>query len=174
MMLVWILILLATVSITIWATIRKKEAGLPLILGVWLLLLVAYLSLKWFPPLPGQILIIAFTAGISICLIVWGLVNILIQLKYYSLEYTIRKNLGHEYFMVLQKPKGHYGVLYGYVPWDSDGAEFFHSFVNENIWFKGLKLTQLNIELEVRSSALRIAWVWGLIEPKTIIDRILY
>lgn len=174
MMTIWIIILLAAISITLWTVVRKKEAGLPLIFGTWSLLLMAYLAMKWYPPLPRQLLVIAFLAGISIAFIVWGLVNIVIQWKYYNLEFTAKKTLDDKYFIAMQKPKAHYGVMYGYIPWDDDGAELFHTFVNEEVWFRGLKLTQLNIELEVYGAALRIAWVWGIVEPKTIIDRILY
>ncbi len=173
-MIEWIILLLVAVVITGWAIVRKGVSGLPLIIGVWWLFLIAYLAYKWFPPTPSQLLVLGFLAGIAIGLIVWGLTNVIIQAKFYEEAISLKKELGGGNFIAISKErKAHYGVLYGYLPWNDEGAGYFASFVNENIWFKGYKITQLNIELDI-VSGIRIAWIWGLIEPKTIIDRILY
>jgi len=66
-----------------------------------------------------------------------------------------------------------YGVLYGCLPWNDEGAEEFARFLNEEIWGKGYKLEQLNVELD-SSGGMYVAVIWGIVRPKTIFDRILY
>lgn len=173
----WIPIIVVMALITAWALIRKKVAGLPLVAGLWLLLLTGYLATIWFPPAPRHVLAMGLLGGLSAGLLIWGITNIFIETCIYktSMKAVEKIRIGdREGFMALEKSeKSHYGVLYGLLPWNDEGAAHFVRFVNEYIWRKGYKISQLQIELEVYGN-IRIAWIWGLLEPKHIVDRILY
>jgi len=169
----WIVIGIVVAIISIYAIIRKGFAGIPLVIGVWWLYFTALLAIAWFPPTPAQIALLAFMAGISLALIIWGVANIIanVLIKH---PFRVERKLSDEFFITAVKPmKSPYGVLYGYLPWDAEGAGYFAKFLREEVWGKGYKLTHLQVERDERGGR-AIAWIWGIVRPKTIIDRILY
>lgn len=180
------LIALAIVAaaITVWAIARKGLAGLPLILGVWFLYASGLLLYCWFPPTPPQIALVFFLGGISLALIVWGLYNVWLNLCLPKKLRPVRRSLGKDFFLAIQpagksdyivplQAKPTYGIIYGLVPWDDEGADMLHRFLNEEVWEKGLKLTHFQAE-HAEVHHLDVAFILGIVRPKTIIDRILY
>ena len=169
----WIAIGIVVALISIYAIIRKGFTGIPLVIGVWWLYFTAMLAVTWFPPTPPQTALLAFMTGVSLALIIWGLANIMANILAERPLY-VGANLSNEFFITAAKQeKSPYGVLYGCVPWNAEGAGFFANFLREEIWAKGYKLTHLQVERDERGGR-AIAWIWGIVRPKTIIDRILY
>lgn len=174
------------VLITVWAVLRKGLAGMPLIIGMWLLFADALLLVYWFPPTPPQIATVFFLGGVAIMLIVWGLYNVWLNL---AMVKKLRKLNGAK--MLLPKPitvdgkeitlgltirtldKPSYGVMYGLISWDDQGADLLFRFLNEKVWGSGLKLEQFQAE-HAQIGGSHCAFIMGILRPKTIIDRILY
>ena len=170
----WAIVVAAAALVSAWAIMRKRLASIPLVIGVWLLLLTGYLAMAWFPPTPGKLAALGLLAGFSITCLIWGLVNVAIERmgEIYKCEKVVLKDKAFK-IAVYKPAEAHYGVLYGAVPWNEGGATFFWRFINENVWSRGLKITQLEIGLDLTGS-IAWAWIWGLVEPKNILDRILY
>ena len=162
--------------VTIWAIVRKGLAGLPLILGIWFLYAGGLLVWHWFPPTPAQIALVFFIAGISIALLAWGIYNVWLNLCLAKKLKPVRRSLAKftdgELFIALEA-KPNYGVMYGLIPWDDRGADILYSFLNEEVWGKGLKVTHFQAE-HAEVGGLHCAFILGILQPKTIIDRILY
>mgnify|MGYP000327144086 CR=1 FL=1 len=172
------LVILAIIGalVSLWAAFRKGLAGLPLILGVWFLYASGLLLYFWFPPTPPQIALVFFLAGISITVIIWGIYNVWLNLCFAKKLKPIKKPLGKvggmELFIALDA-KPNYGIMYGLIPWDDQGADILYNFLNNEIWEKGLKLTHFDAE-HAEIGGMHCAFILGIIRPKTIIDRILY
>jgi len=164
--------------ISAWAIIRKGLAGLPLILGMWFLYADALLLIHWFPPTLAQIAVAFFIGGVSIALIAWGLYNIwmnIVLVKRIAMLDGKKKTFPDGQFWIMfrasQKPT--YGVMYGLIPWNDEGANMLYEFLNEEIWKKGLKVEFFDAE-HAEVSGTHCAFIMGIVRPKTIIDRILY
>lgn len=172
-MIPWIILAIVVAGITAYSLLRKGLAGLPLALGTWGLFFTGAAAVAWFPPTTGKLLVLAFTAGVSIALIAWGLANVIankLALKpfYGELEF------GDKFYIRATKTaKSPYGVLYGFLPWNAEGAGYFVDFLKKQIWGRGYKLTFLQVE-HIEIAGTSVAAIWGVIQPKTIIDRILY
>jgi len=173
----WIVLAVVVGLIDLWTILRKGVAGIPLALGVTFLYVTGVAAAFWFPPSIGKLILLMFMAGFSLALIVWGIVNIIVN-RLISRPLYIEQplgNVGEMTFKVtaVKESKSPYGVLYGYLPWNEEGAGWFARFLNENVWGIGYKVEQLNVEC-VKYAGQYIAFIWGIIRPKTIIDRILY
>jgi len=164
------------VAITAWAAWRKGLSGIPLILGIWLMMLIAYLAISWFPPTPGQIAAMFFMAGLDTFLLAWGIYNCIIELCYARKEFciTLKPTSDNRSYLTLYKqPNATYGVLYGAVPWSADGADIILRALNEAIWEAGWKLDKWGIAY-AEFGGIPVCLVMSIIRPKTFIDRILY
>ncbi|MEM2233993.1 MAG: hypothetical protein QXP81_10705 [Nitrososphaerota archaeon] len=81
---------------------------------------------------------------------------------------------GVKSFMALTVPlKANYGVMYGLISWDEEGASVLYDFLNNQIWRKGYKVEHFDVE-HAQIGGSHVAFVMGIVRPKTIIDRILY
>jgi len=169
---IWIFLGVVAGLIILWALLRKSVAGIPLALGTAFLYVVAYSAVAWYPPSVGQTLLLTFLAGVSIALIAWGLANIaaerLVKKKFY-----VEKTAGESKLMAIKAEGNPYGVIVGGAPWSVEGAALFSEFLNETIWRKGYKVTHLCVEAVEIGGGI-YAYVLGIIQPKTVIDRILY
>ena len=169
-----LILILVAAAITLWAVFRKGVSGLPLILGVWGIILCLWLGFKWTYPTPEQIALLAFLIGASLTLLVWGCVNVFIEIAKLKEKFFEKVSLSEKCFVIVSKhAKSPYGVLYGVVPWNDEGASILLQALNEKIWAKGYKIEQLNVEY-AEIGGISTAWIMGIIRPKTIIDRILY
>lgn len=84
------------------------------------------------------------------------------------------KGDGVKSFMALTVPlKANYGVMYGLISWDEEGASVLYDFLNNQIWRKGYKVEHFDVE-HAQIGGSHVAFVMGIVRPKTIIDRILY
>jgi len=171
-----IIVAIVAAIITAWAAIRKGIAGLPLILGIWFLYAGGILLYHWFPPTPPQIALVFFIAGISMMLIVWGIYNLWLNIslprKLAPRKTVLGRIADRELFIALEA-RPNYGVMYGLIPWDVRGAEMLYRFLNEEVWEAGLKVTHFQAE-HAEISGIHCAFIFGILRPKTIIDRILY
>ncbi|RLE47717.1 MAG: hypothetical protein DRJ31_08445 [Candidatus Methanomethylicota archaeon] len=160
--------------ITIWAVWRKGVSGLPLIFGVWGLILSLYLAGKWVYPTPEQLILLAFVAGAAITLLTWGCVNIFIEFAKFRESLFRRLPISDKHYIILSKQaKSPYGILYGAIPWNEEGMSILLKFLNEEIWGRGYKLDKFVAEYDEVAGA-AVAWIIGILRPKTFIDRILY
>lgn len=81
---------------------------------------------------------------------------------------------GVKSFMALTVPlKMTYGVMYGLISWDEEGASMLYDFLNNQIWRQGYKVEHFDVE-HAQIGGSHVAFVMGIVRPKTIIDRILY
>jgi len=172
------------VIITIWAIIVRGFASIPLVLGMWFLYASGLLLYHWFPPTPPQIALVFFLAGVSLVLIAWGIYNLYVELSLPKKLRPVRRSLGKDFFLAIQpagksdyivplQAKPTYGIMYGLIPWDDEGADMLYRFLNEEVWEKGLKVTHFDAE-HAEISGTHCAFILGVLRPKTIIDRILY
>jgi len=173
----WIVLGIIAGLIIIWALVRLKAAGIPLALGTALMYTIAAAAILWYPPSIGQLLLLTFLAGVSLTLIAWGISNIityrLIQKPFYH-EKAMGKAGDVELKMTAIKAAGNpYVVFVGAVPWNYQGAGLFSEFLNDVLWQKGYKVTFLSVD-GIMFGAGVYAYVWGIAQPKTILDRILY
>lgn len=164
----WYAVIIGSVLVSIYIWLKRKLHGLPLIAGLWLIILASFYVSSVYPPSPERILLFAFVLGFGIALIIWGIVN------YYISKYCIKaitKSFGEDGMLELQI-KGHYGILYGFFIHTDVAVAAFRDFINEEIWFKGWKISGWNLALSSKAS--QPCWyVMCLLEPKTILDRIL-
>jgi len=169
-------LIVVAVGVTIWAAWRKSVSGLPLILGIWLMMLIAYLTLAWFPPTPGQIAAIFFMAGLDVFILAWGVYNVVVELYIVKGGFDITlepTSGGKSYLRLLKQPEANYGILYGVVPWSAEGADIILRALNETIWEAGWKLDKWGIAY-AEVAGIPVCMVMSVIRPKTFIDRILY
>ena len=176
-MILWIILAIVVAGISVYSILRKGFSGLPLALGIWGLFFTGLAAVAWFPPTIGKLVLLAFMGGVSITLIAWGIANIIVN-KLTNEGLFFEEELGHDkelFFRIraAKSSKSTYGVLYGLLPWNDEGAAFFVNFLNEKIWGQGYKVTHLCVE-HAEIAGQHVAFIWGIIQPKTLIDRILY
>jgi energy-coupling factor transporter transmembrane protein EcfT len=179
---VWPIIYIAAILLTIYIAWRKGLASLPLALGLWLLIAVAQLLLYWFPPLPWQIAVVFFLGGVAITLIVWGLYNYYINAKFkeikpFHVDLPTKDGVKFYVGMDVLGVKPPYAVMYGLIPWDASGAKVLVDFLNEKVWGQGLALRMFEAEHAViggEGAGIHVAYIFGIVTPKNILDRILY
>lgn len=175
---IFTIILVAVAAIIAYALLRKRTAGVPLAIGLLFLLAACAIAMYRFPPSPGQIAALFFMLGASIAMLAWGIANIIANMciakrEFYRQVEKMTAN-GQKIFVALAKPrKAAYGILYGLISWDDEGAELLFNFLNNEVWAKGLKLEQFDAE-HAQIGGTHVAFLLGIIRPKTIIDRILY
>jgi len=166
-------LLIVIVLLSIWILWRKSVAGIPLLVGLIIIYATLLIATAGSPPTLGQLLWAVFLLGLSIGLLAWGIVNYITEeLEDRPLE--VVKGTGEGGYVVAFKPAGAtYGVILGSAPWDERGARLFAEFLNEVVWVRGYKVEFMDAELDIRAGQ---PWVmvWGIVRPKTIIDRILY
>jgi len=171
-----LILALVALGVTIWAAWRKSISGIPLIVGVWLMMLIAYLAISWFPPTPGQIAAIFFMAGLDVFLLAWGIYNCVVELYYAKKELSITLRPASDdrsHLTIYKQPGSTYGVLYGIVPWSSEGADIILKALNETVWEMGYKLDKWGIAY-AEIGGIPVCLIMSIIRPKTFIDRILY
>jgi len=172
-MILWIVLALVVAGISVYSILRKGFSGLPLVLGVWGLFFTGLAAVAWFPPTIGKLVLLAFMGGVSITLIAWGIANIMINKLIESSFHEKIKLPGNLFIKATKASKSPYGVLYGFLPWSDEGAGYFANFLREKVWGQGYKVTHLCVEY-TEFGGTSVAAIWGIIRPKTIIDRILY
>jgi len=172
-MILWIILAIVVAGISLWAILRKGFSGLPLALGVWGLFFTGVAAVAWFPPTTGKLVLLAFMAGVSLTLIAWGIANIIVNKLMESPFYEEAKLTDKFFIRAAKRGKSPYGVLYGFLPWNDEGASYFANFLREKVWGQGYKVTHLSVEY-TEFGGTAVAAIWGIIRPKTIIDRILY
>ncbi len=175
---IWYIIIAACILVTCYAIIRKGLASLPLVLGIWLLIATSQLLVHWFPPTPPQIALCFFMTGIALTLIVWGLYNFYINamfLKLKPVHITFETKEGQQFYFGIDvlSVKPPYAVMYGLIPWDSSGAKALVDFLNKEVWGRGLAIRFFEAE-HTTIGGIHVAFIFGIIMPKTILDRILY
>jgi len=75
--------------------------------------------------------------------------------------------------VVPRQAKPRYATIVGYAPWGADGASMFSQFLNDEVYAKGWVLEFLSVT-PIVYAGMYIAMVWGIVRPKTLLDRILY
>jgi len=176
-MIEWIVLGIIAGLIILWALVRLKAAGIPLALGIAFIYATATAAILWYPPSIGQTLLLTFLAGISLTLIAWGINNIityrLIQKPFCYEKVTGKAGDQELRIMVIKAAGNPYAVIVGAAPWDYEGAGLFSEYLNDVLWQKGYKVTFLCVA-GIMIGAGVYAYVWGIAQPKTILDRILY
>uniref|UniRef100_A0A7J3JRG4 Uncharacterized protein n=1 Tax=Ignisphaera aggregans TaxID=334771 RepID=A0A7J3JRG4_9CREN len=172
-------LLVAVIAISVYALLAKKFAGIPLVIGLFLLLAVYLVAAYRTPPTLTQIVAIFFLLGASVPLLAWGIANFISNLRVVKREITATAVSefavdGVKAFITLAKPqKATYGIMYGLIPWNVEGAELLFNFLNNEIWNKGLKVEHFQAE-HAQIGQVHVAFILGILRPKTIVDRILY
>jgi hypothetical protein len=173
-----VLILIAIVGIGIAAISlllywKIGSLAIPTILGLLLMYAICVASTRIYPPTPELILLSAFILGLSIALIAWGVSNYYSYRLIATPQYIHKKYDENTALNFYKLEKAPYGVFYGYVPWGDLGASYFAEFLNTEVWGRGYKVAFMDVA-EIEIGGQPWALVWGIVLPKTFIDRILY
>jgi hypothetical protein len=170
---IWIVVGILVALVSAWVLCRKRVAGVPLVVGLVLLYGFSLALVMTYPPSAIEVLALAFVLGLSIALIAWGIANYVAE-RIIDQPFHVEKKYDEKsVLMVSKEAKRIYGVFYGWVPWSDVGASYFANFLNEVVWVKGYKVAFMDVA-EIEIGGQPWAFIWGIVLPKTVIDRILY
>lgn len=164
----WYLVIVGAFALSLYALNRRKLNALPMVVGLWLIIFASYYVSSTYPPTPEKILLFAFVLGFGIAFLIWGVINFII---YKPRAVHIHKPLGEDGYITMQV-SDHYGILYGYFVHSDEYISMFKDFINSEIWFKGFKISSWNVDFTWKGTT-PYWFIMCLLEPKTIIDRIL-